>query len=273
MAKILITSSKDLNVAIQDVTEGAKKWELWVRLGVDDMRRRYRRTFLGPFWHSLSMAIFVISSGILFSTLWNMKIAEYLPFLCSGMIAWLPISAIMTESCSSFIGATGVLTQIRMPYSVFIISTVWRNLLLFFHHFVIYAFLVLIFKVPVNLNSILILVGLASLILNGFWMALVIAVLSTRYRDIQPLISSFLQIIMFVTPVFWPPSLLEGRRIGLMFVHLNPFYHLIQSIRMPLMGQRPDISTYIGIAVIAILGWSAALYLLSKYRNRIAYWL
>jgi lipopolysaccharide transport system permease protein len=269
----MIDKKNKTQVALRDLEEGVKKWELWGRMGVDDMRRRYRRTFFGPFWHSLSMAIFVITSGILFSTLWKMKISEYLPFLCSGMIAWLPISAIMTESCTAFSSASGILTQVRLPYSMFVISVVWRNLLLFSHHFVVYVILVIIFSVPVNANSCLLLVGLASLVINGLWMGLVIALLATRYRDIQPVMTSFLQIIMFITPVFWPPSLLQHRALGLMFVKLNPFYYFIQSIRMPLLGQRPEWFVLVGIIVTAVLGWSFALFLFSRYRSRITYWL
>jgi len=269
----MIDDKNKMVAALRDLKEGAQKWELWGRMGIDDMRRRYRRTFIGPFWHSLSMAIFVTSSGILFSALWKMNIKEYLPFFCSGISAWLSISAIMTESCTAFSSASPILTQVRLPYSLFVIAVVWRNLLLFSHNFVVYAIMVIIFHVPVNANSCLLLVGLASLVINGVWMGLVIALLSTRYRDIQPVMTSFLQIIMFITPVFWPPSLLQNRALGLMFVKLNPFYHFIQSIRVPLLGQRPEWFVYVGIVISSVLGWSLAMYLFSRYRRRVTYWL
>src|SRR5437762_11454589 len=89
-----------------DLIDGLKRYDLWGRLGWLEVKRRYRRTVIGPFWSSISLAIYVIAVGILGSGLWNQSVNEYLPFLVSGMLAWMFVSTIVTESCGLFINGS-----------------------------------------------------------------------------------------------------------------------------------------------------------------------
>lgn len=70
-------------LGVTDYVNGFKKWNLWLYLAYADIRRRYRRTVIGPFWATLSVAIFIASMGVLFSALWHRNMHEYLPFLVS----------------------------------------------------------------------------------------------------------------------------------------------------------------------------------------------
>lgn len=259
--------------ALADVREVFHRWEFWVRLGAVEVRRRYRRTYVGPFWVSISMAIFIAATGIVYSLLFQQEIKQYIPFLASGMIAWTPISSIMTESCVTFVSAEGILKQIPLPYTVLIAASIWRNLIVFFHNFIIYCLVVLLFDVPVNANTLLIVFGILSYAINGMWIALLIAIVCARYRDIQPLLVSALQILMFVTPIFWPASMLEKNLLGKICVWVNPFYHLTQVIRAPLLGECPQWFVYVSVTLLAVFGWLFTLVLFSKVRQRIIYWL
>src|SRR5260370_16369324 len=89
----------------QDLFGGLLRTDLWGRLGWLDVKRRYRRTLLGPFWTSISLALYVIAVGIVGAGLWHQNIREYLPFLVSGMIAWLLVSTIINESCTLLVSA------------------------------------------------------------------------------------------------------------------------------------------------------------------------
>jgi lipopolysaccharide transport system permease protein len=106
---------------------------------------------------------------------------------------------------------------------------------------------------------------------NILWIALLLAVVTARYRDIQPLVGSILQVGMFVTPILWERQRLSGPLSVL--VDYNPLYHCIEIVRAPLMGRAPELWTWIVLIVGAIAGWSVALYLFSRFRRRLPYWL
>src|SRR3954451_10633775 len=75
-----------LHHAMSDLAAGWALWPLWVRLGWYDILQRYRRSLLGPFWLTASMAIMVISLGFIFAQLFNTPINDFLPFLCVGLL-------------------------------------------------------------------------------------------------------------------------------------------------------------------------------------------
>jgi ABC-type polysaccharide/polyol phosphate export permease len=92
-----------------------------------------------------------------------------------------------------------------------------------------------------------------------------------RFRDLQQLVTTFLQIGMFITPVFWPPESLTGIR-RFIFVELNPLYSMMEVVRAPLMGTPPTQLVYITAGLITIIGWTITLLFFGYFRKRIAYW-
>ena len=260
-----------MNPVLNDVVDGLRRWRLWGRMGAMDIRRRYRRTALGPFWASLSLAILIAAMGVLFANLWKLELADYLPFLASGFIVWFPITSIIMESSGAFVAAAPTLQQIRLPYSLFIYVVLWRNLVVFGHHLAVYVVIAVIFSVPVNANTLLLPVGLFFLCANGVWVGLLVGALTTRFRDVQQLLASLLQILLFVTPVFWPPDLLARR--GVLLVDLNPFYHFVAIMREPLLGKAPAALNWYVVAAVTVSGWALTVLVFGRVRDRLPYWL
>jgi lipopolysaccharide transport system permease protein len=68
------------------------------------------------------------------------------------------------------------------------------------------------------------------------------------------------------------PSMLSGRS-SFIFLDMNPFFHLIEVIRAPLLGSTPTIANWLVSLAMAGVGWAITLFVYGKYKNRIAYWL
>src|SRR3954447_3485930 len=83
---------------MQDLIGGLLQWRLWGRLGWLEVKRRYRRTVVGPFWTSVSLLVFVMVMSAVGSGLLSKETKEYLPFLLAGMVVWTLLSSIMQES-------------------------------------------------------------------------------------------------------------------------------------------------------------------------------
>src|SRR5438128_5122767 len=89
-------------LAWQDLKEGWRKWPIWLMLAYQDIKLRYRRSVLGPFWITLSMAISVYSMGYLYGHLFHSDLQVYFPFLVSGMISWALISSLISDLTDAF---------------------------------------------------------------------------------------------------------------------------------------------------------------------------
>lgn len=261
----------DWRDALNDLLQGARSVALWSGMGWIEVRRRYKRTVLGPFWSTASTAIFVTALGILWSQFWNIEPGQYLPYLTAGFLIWLMFSSNVTEGCNTFISSQQMIMQAASPLTIYIIVVLWRNLLIYFHN--ILVFVVLLFIYPSNIldSLILFIPGLVLFILNCFWIALVTAIVSTRYRDVPTLISNILQISFFVTPIVWPAEAIEGKRT--LIIELNPIYHLIEIVRAPLLGSAPTLTNWVTCIVMMIFGWLVGFALLARFKKRIPYWL
>jgi ABC-2 type transport system permease protein/lipopolysaccharide transport system permease protein len=259
-----------LDVARRDVLSAFKAWRLWTMLGWNDILQRYRRSTLGPFWITLSMGVFIALLGVIYSRIFRMEISSYLPYLTMGYVTWGFISQVVNESCSAFQESDRIIKQLRLPYGLYILRVVWRNFIVFLHTIVIFIPVAIVFRIWPGSTALLALPGLALLLGNLCWVALALAILAARFRDISQIVSMLVQILMFATPIMWPVSSIEDAR---WIADINPLYHLIELVRAPLLGADPaGVSWVVAIGMI-IVGSSFALLLLARGRRRIVFWL
>jgi ABC-type polysaccharide/polyol phosphate export permease len=255
--------------ALTDIYDGLNRWELWGTLGWQDIRHRYRRSIIGPFWITLSMGIMVGALGFLYSQFFGQPIREYLPFLALGIIIWGFISTLILDGCIVFIASESVIRQLRSPLSVYVFRVMWRNLIIFAHNMVIYLVIMLIFGIWPGTQGLLAIPGVVILCLNGIWASFLVGLLSARFRDIPMLAANIIQILFFFTPIIWN---VEQLRSSKLVAELNPFYHLVEIVRMPLLGHAPPLSTWFVVSGVTVVGYLVALGFFVRFRARIAYW-
>ena len=257
------------SMALSDFSQGLASWRLWVRLGWNDIQQRYRRSMLGPFWLTASMAVMVIALGGLYSQLFNTPIHDFLPYLCVGLLLWNLMSSFLIEGGALFTGAESYIKQVRLPYSVYVYRSCWSKLIIFAHNFIIYFGILLYFQIWPGAVALLAIPGLLLLLLNSAAITLCIGLVSARFRDVPQLINSLVQIIFFVTPIMWKPELLRGRTY---IADLNPFYHLLEIVRAPLLGDLPLARNYIAVLLITVINVVVGGAVFARFRSRISYW-
>ncbi len=262
------------SVAWTDIIQGVANYRLWMVLAWQDIRTRYRRSMLGPFWLTLSTGIMVTMMSILYGRLFKLPLDVYAPYLASSTIIWSLMAALMNEGCNAFMDADSLIKQVRMPLTLHVCRMVWRNLIVFTHNVVILIPVWLIFGTPLHFAGLLAaLAALAVIAANGVWIGLLLGTLCARFRDIALIVGNLVQVVFFVTPVMWLPSVLEGRGIAQWLVVANPFYHFLQIARAPLLGQPIPFDSWGIVAAITAMGLLLAALMLGKFKGRIAYWL
>ena len=259
-----------LGTAVADLNASIKSWRLWSLLGWIEIRQRYARSKLGPFWLTISMGVVIGAIGLVFGALLGQNMDTYLPMLSIGMVAWTLMSTIIIEGCSAYISSAQYIRQMHTPRLIYLFQAMWRNFIIFLHNFVIVLIVLSIYGVKSWETVPLFAPGLLVLLLNSVWMAMVVGLLSARFRDLPQIVTAFMQMMYFVTPIMFAASALKKHQ---WIVTLNPFAYLIDLVRQPLMGEWPSAQTWgIGLTM-TLVGWLAALALTGRYHNRIPYWL
>ena len=257
---------------MKEIFYSIHRLSLVATLGWHDIRGRYRRSAIGPFWLTISMGVMIASIGLVFGQIFNTRLDEYLPFLTVGIILWAFITGVINEGCTAFIDAEAIIKQLPVPLFVHILRVLWRNLLILAHNILILPLVLLAMGKGIGLEALLAIPGLLLVSLCLSWVALLFAMLCARYRDLAQIVASLLQVAFYLTPIIWMPSLLPDR-MGATFLQLNPFYHLLELIRAPLLGVAPSLTSWLVVLVISVVGWGFTLSVFSCLRHRVAYWL
>ena len=269
--KIMFYENVGFGTIFKDIGDTFRKNHIVFTLGWEDIAMRYRRSKVGVFWLTISMSVTIGAIGLVFGLIFKQPMEEYLPYLTVSLIVWGFLSSLLSEGSLAFIAATGMILQIRMPLFVFILRVLWRNAIIFFHNLVILPIVLLLFLKPIGIVVLVFIPGLILFAFNATWMMLILAVVCTRYRDLTQIVSNVVNVIFYITPIMWNKNLFPEQTAYLFA--LNPFYHLIQIVRLPLLGEAPTLYNWLICIAMGIIGWGLGLFLYSKYYHRITYWL
>ena len=256
--------------AIVDLGAGARRWRTSVKLAVQDIELRYKRSMLGPFWISASLVATILALAYVFSAVFRQEFANYIAFLGAGLLTWQLILTMVNEGAASVTEHSSFLQNVRMPLSTAAGRIVMRNAIIFAHNAGAVMATLLIFGLQPTSTMLLAIPGAALILFTGFFVALALGPLCTRFRDIPLVIQSIMQVIFFLTPIFWLPDSVTHRP---MFIHANPFYHMIELVRAPLLGEPATMLNWqvalwccAGAMLVALISVSIA-------RRRVNLWL
>jgi ABC-type polysaccharide/polyol phosphate export permease len=261
----------NLAIAREELRAIIKHWPMWFILGTQDIQLRYRRSTLGPFWITISMAVSIYCMGFLYGHLFKMELNHYFPYLASGIISWAYISTLILEGSNVFIESEGYIKNQESYMSIFVMRMVLRNSIIFVHNLIVFIPILFVCHVGLSFKLLLILPGLFIIWINVMTWGTVIAILGTRYRDFAQIVVSLVQIIFFLTPIMWMPSLLPDRYQWL--VTINPFYQFLGLIRAPLLNTTLNVESILMIAGVSILGFILYGVFLQRYKSRIVFWI
>lgn len=254
----------------RDIVDGLLAVHVWGYLGLHDIRQRYRRSVLGPFWFTLTTIILVAVIGFLYSALLQQDISTYVPHLAVGIVIWQFMAGVVNEGCVAFTTVDYLIKQVKLPLTVHATRQVWRNFLIMLHSLPVAFLLVFYFGLLTPESVLWAAIGSAALFANGIWVGIVMGILGTRFRDIPPTMSNLMQVAFFLTPVMWTLESIGDRAWIAVY---NPLYHCIEVVRGPLLDQRVPVQSWLWVTGMLILGFALANALLNRYRARVPYWL
>jgi ABC-type polysaccharide/polyol phosphate export permease len=225
---------------------------------------------LGPLADG-AIEVLVPLKGLVYGEIFNIDLKVYLPHLAVGLTVWAMFATTINDGCLCFISAESFLKQVALPKGIFPARVVLRSLITFAHDVVILVIVLAIYSPPSILGVLASLMGIAIFAFNGLWIGLLFGLLSARFRDLAPIVSSVMQVAFFLTPVIWLASSVHGRLADLL--QLNPFAAFLSIVRDPLFGLAPTPQSWAIVALVTVLGCIVTFLMFARFRGRITYWL
>jgi len=257
--------------ALADLRGGLSRPWLWLGLGWSDIRLRFRGSLLGSLWITINISLLVLCLTLIFAEPFGTHRALYAPYVAVGLVFWYFIQGTINDSCQVFTASADTIRNTRMPLCVHVLRLLCRNAIVLGHNLLVIPVVLIAFRVAPSPSAWTVLPAMLLLLVAVFWASLLLGLLGARFRDIGQVVSNLLQLLFFVTPIFWPADALGPGREWILA--LNPVLPFIDIIRAPLLGTEPAPASWpIALGLTALVA-AIALVALAHLRRRVAYWL
>ena len=256
---------------ITDISAWKEVFRLGWIMGYQDYKMSNAGSRLGRYWPTIGMAIRITLIGAIFSVLFNSSRGDYLPWLASGWIVWAFISSAFQGSANAYISSKAMMLSLPLDKRSFVLRVIIKEGLSLLQNLPLMLIVVVLFSINLGWQVLLFIPGAAITFLFLLGMGLTLGPLLARYRDIGPFISSILGVMFFVLPIMWRPQDL-GDGLARIIVGFNPFYHYLQVVRLPLIGDIPTLINWSLASAGALLAITIGLFVYKKTIDKVVYW-
>lgn len=204
-----------------------------------DIKVKYKQTLVGVGWAIFQPLVTMVVFSIFFGKLAKMP-SDGIPyplFVYSGLVFWTFFSSSLAGVSGSFVDNERILTKIYFPRIILPVSSIITHLVDFFVASVILIFIMAYYHFSPSFAGIIIFPLLIILsFVSSFGIGLLFASLNVKYRDVRYVLPFFIQLLIFVTPVIYPVSIMSQKYRWLL--GLNPMAGVVDAARAGLLGGR-----------------------------------
>lgn len=268
----MINFLKNFQQGFEDFHNSIKYPFKWIYLGYVDVFLRYKRSILGPWWITISISLVIYVLSNLWPQILSTNYNFFVPYFAIGYVLWHWFSSSIIESSSSMNEFEGLIKQINIPVSTYLLRISLRNFFIFSHNCLLILIVVIIFNRDVILFD-LIFISIPAMFLIFLSLTaigIIIAILSVRYKDLTSIIGFLMQLLFFITPIIWHPDIINKSAT---LVEYNLIYYWIDIIRQPLLGLQIHQDSIIVIVISSFVLTLISALLIGKYKKKIIYWL
>lgn len=258
---------------MHDLKNSFKQLELVVFFSHSNLKSQYNRTIIGPWWETISLSILLLFLSIVWSRVVKEDLNSYLPYLVSSLITWRFISIMISQSCMIYLNSGELIKSFKINYSIPAFIQVYDKCLIFFHHLPIILVFNFLFDVDyLGITLLTLIYSVPIMLITSYSTCIILGFLNTRFRDLQSFVSMTMSIALFFTPVLWKAESMGPKTI-FFIVNPNIFYHYIEIIRKPLIGELPSNLSMVITLFTTLILFSISQIMIKKYSTKITFWL
>jgi len=220
-----------------------------------DFKLKYKRSILGVFWSVLQPLMLMVVMSIVFSALFRFDIENFALYLITGHLIFGLFSESTTSSLSSIIESEHIIKKVSVPLYMLPLAKVMSSLVNVALSMIALIIVALVTGAQPSLTMFLLPIPLIYTFVFSLGVGILLSATMVFFRDIAYLYGILVSIIMYLTPIFYPISIIPDRYLFL--INANPIKHFVQMFRNVVMFNTvPTLSEHlicISFCVISIL--------------------
>ena len=173
-----------------------------------DIKIKYRRSVLGVLWTLLNPLLMMVVLSVVYSNLFKFDIENFSLYLLSGQVMFNFYSDATTSSMNAILGSASLIKKIYVPKYLFVLSRVCSSVINFLAAFLAMILVMLALRVELHYTVFLSFVPVVLLVIFSLGIGLILSAITVKFRDVMHLYSVFVTVIMYLTPVIYPMSIL-----------------------------------------------------------------
>ncbi len=219
-----------------------------------DFKLKYRRSVLGVAWSVLNPLFTMLVITTVFGTLLKVQVEHFATYYILGFSIWNFFSEATSLSISSILTAAPLIKKVYVPKYIFPIEKCLFALVNFVFSLMAVAVVMLYQGVVPSIYSLLAFIPVLYCFIFVCGASLFLSAATVYFRDIQHLYGVFLTVLMYLTPIIYPLSLVDGHPLVSTVVRLNPMTHYVEYFRKLVMyGQMPGLKENIVCCFFALI--------------------
>lgn len=233
-----------------------------------DLTVRYKRSFLGFFWTMLHPLLLMLIFAAVFSTLFRFQTPHYETYFLSAYVAWNFFSQTVVNAMASVAWNGHLMKRVRVPLSIFTISTAVSGLVNLFLSMIVLLAIMLALRVPIRPAVLYLPVSLLILFVFTLGVSLALTAISVYFGDVREMVAAGMPALMYLTPIIYPIAIVPERFQWM--VRANPLMYIVELVRLPIYYRLvPSMRIAGGGAVVAVfalvIGWMVFRHLAPRF--------
>jgi lipopolysaccharide transport system permease protein len=240
-------------LGVFDIKELRRRIDLLFAFAERDIKVRYRRTLIGIGWAIIQPLFQMIIFSIIFGKFAKIETGQipYPVYIYSALVPWQFFSRSLTEASMSVVGNAGMISKIYFPRVILPLSVILSAGFDFLFVFAVLILLMIIYGIFPSLNIIFFPLFLILQLMCALGVALWLAPINVKYRDVKYTLQFLNQLWFFATPIVYPPHIIPEKWRVIQF--FNPMTGVVEGYRWSLLGAQPPELSHLLISIFTIL--------------------
>lgn len=229
---------------------------------------KYKDSVLGILWSFFNPLITMVLLTAIFSTFFTKSIENFPVYFMAGRCVIDFFNSGTKIAMTSIKRNRAILQKIYVPRYIFAIGGICSEFLNFLMSLIVMIAIMIVTKAPFYLMSLLSIIPIATLVILITGVGLILAILCTKFTDIEYLYKIFTSLLVYACAIFYPMSIVPQPIRG--YMELNPVYGIIAEFRELVMyGRFPSLKLMLTTFIFSIVLFIIGIIIFRRYQNKI----
>lgn len=258
---------------IQDLVASFRNPEFWALSSWLDIVVRYRQSRLGILWLIAPSIVYIWGVGGFFAAMQHISMPMFVAYVAVGYTVFRVINSVIIESTSAFAAAAPFILDGHVRLTDFVLRVIAKALFYFAVSLPVVAIALAISPEMQWSGLLLSLVSFPLVMANALWIAVVFALVGARFPDLSQFVNNIFMFAFLLTPIIWHADAMPAGSIRGAIMRFNPFFHMIEVVRAPMLGQTVAASSIYYLGVMTAAGWVVAILAYRRYARFVPIWI